>query len=74
MLEDGKKGDNENKNEVFWNPSQSSITLVNGKGRTEDEKKKRKSFIKIFLSSLINNVPLLEEWKGLNNDKKNNNS
>jgi hypothetical protein len=44
MLEDGKKGNNTNKNEVFCNPSQSSITLVNGKGPTNNEKKKEKSF------------------------------
>ncbi len=73
LLEDGKKGNNTNKNEVFCNPSQSSITLVNGKGPTNNEKKKGKSFIKTFLSSLINHAPLLEEWKGLNNDKNNNN-
>ncbi len=44
MLEDEKKGNNTNKNEVFCNPSQSSITLVNGKGPTNNEKKKEKSF------------------------------
>jgi hypothetical protein len=54
MLEDGKKGNNMNKNEVFcnqpiiifhWlfcNPSQSSMTLVNGKGPTNNEKKNEK--------------------------------
>jgi hypothetical protein len=49
MLEDGKKGNNTNKNEVFCNPSQSSITLVNGKGPTNNEKKKGKSFYKNHL-------------------------
>jgi hypothetical protein len=52
MLEDGKKGNNMNKNEVFcnqpiiiifhWlfcNPSQSSMTLVNGKGPTTNNEK-----------------------------------
>jgi hypothetical protein len=46
MLEDEKKGNNTNKNEVFCNPSQSSITLVNGKGPTNNEKKKGRSFMK----------------------------
>ncbi len=49
MLEDGKKGNNTNKNEVFCNPSQSSITLVNGKGPTNNEKKKGKKFYKNLL-------------------------
>jgi hypothetical protein len=46
--------------------------LVNGKGPTNNEKKKRKSFIKTFLS--INHAPLWRNGKGLNNDEKNNNN
>jgi hypothetical protein len=40
--------------------------LANGKGpTTNNEKKKRKSFIKTFLSSLINHAPLWRNGKGL---------
>jgi hypothetical protein len=86
MLEDGKKGNNKNKNEVcFCNPSSSSsssigcfvthhnlqLPLVNGKGPTNNEKKKAKKFYKKLLMIFNQSCSIMEEWKGvLNNDEK----